>query len=118
MMRYRITDSARADILSILAWSEEQFGEEARTRYETLIAVAIRDVASSTSAGAVSRPELGDGTFTWHLSRSRNRVPPERVRKPRHFLVCRMDGDLLVIGRVLHDAMDLRRHVDPDRNWD
>lgn len=118
MADYRLTHTARADIVSILAWSHEQFGEEARQRYEALIATAIRDAASRSDGGPTLRPELGDGVFTWHLSRSRARVPEGRVHRPRHFLVCRRDGDTLVIGRVLHDAMDLRRHVDTRRTWD
>ena len=68
MARYRLTDAAQADIVSILAWSEEQFGEEARKRYEALIATAIRDAASHTGdVGHTPRPELGDGVCsgTW-----------------------------------------------------
>ena len=119
MAGYRLTHAARADIISILAWSHEQFGEGARKRYEALIATAIRDAAScSDDAGHTARPELGEGVFSWHLSRSRARAPGEKVHRPRHFLICRRDGDTLVIGRVLHDAMDLRRHVDPHQTWD
>ena len=119
MAEYRLTRSARADIVSILAWSHEQFGEEARTRYQALIATAIRDAPSRRDDGGHQlRPELGEGVFTWHLSRSRLRSPGGRVHRPRHFLVCRRDADALVIGRVLHDAMDLGRHVDPRESWD
>ncbi|HEY5877406.1 MAG TPA: type II toxin-antitoxin system RelE/ParE family toxin [Nakamurella sp.] len=119
MAKYRLTHAAQADIVSILAWSGEQFGEEARKRYEALIATAIRDVASATDgAGHTPRPELGNGVFSWHFSQSRARSSGGRVRRPRHFLIFRRDGDVLVIGRVLHDAMDLRRHVDPQRTWD
>lgn len=119
MPRYRLTHAAQADIVSILAWSDAQFGEEARKRYEALIAAAIRDAASRTDgAGRTPRPELGDGVFSWHLSKSRARSTGGRVQRPRHFLICCRDGDELVIGRVLHDAMDLRRHVDPKRTWD
>lgn len=118
MAQYRLTHSAQADIVSILAWSDEQFGVEARKRYEALIATAIRDAAASTDDGGhPPRPELGNGVFAWHLSQSRVQAPG-RVRRPRHFLICRRDGEVLVVGRVLHDAMDLRRHVDPEQAWD
>lgn len=118
MAGYRLTHAAQADIVEILAWSHEQFGEEARKRYEALIATAIRDAASrSDDGGLTSRPELGSGVFTWHLSRSRARTPGGKVNRPRHFLICGRDGDTLVIGRVLHDAMDLRRHIDPRETW-
>jgi toxin ParE1/3/4 len=112
---YRLSHAAQADIISILAWSNEQFGSEARSRYEALIAAAIRDAASLRGDEAhAPRPELGDGVFSWHLSRSRIHTSGKPVHRPRHFLICRRDGDLLVIGRVLHDAMDLPQHVNPE----
>lgn len=118
MARYRLTDAAQADIVSILAWSHEQFGEEARKRYEALIAAAIRDAATrSDEVGRTLRPELGEGVFSWHLAQSRPRTPGARVHRPRHFLICRRDGDVLVVGRVLHDAMELRRHLNPQQPW-
>lgn len=119
MARYRLTDAAQADIVSILAWSHEQFGQEARQRYEALIAAAIRDAASrSDEAGQIARPELGDEVFSWHLAQSRSRSRGGTVHRPRHFLICRRDGDVLVVGRVLHDAMELRRHLDPLQHWE
>jgi len=118
MARYRLTHAAQADIASILSWSDEQFGEEGCKRYEALIATAMRGAASPTGdLGHTPRPELGDGVLSWHLSQRRAHSPGGRVRRPRHFLICRRDGDVLVIGRVLHDAMDLRRHVDPQHPW-
>ena len=119
MAKYRLTHVAQADIVTILVWSEEQFGKDARKRYEALIATAIRDAASRTGdVGHTTRPELGDGVFSWHLAHSRTRAPGKTVRRPRHFLICRREGDVLVIGRVLHDAMEPRRHVDSQQPWD
>jgi toxin ParE1/3/4 len=104
--------------VSILAWSEEKFGAEACERYRQLIATAIRDAAArSDDVGHQLRPELGDKVFTWHLSQSRTRSPGGGVRRPRHFLICRQDGDVLIVGRILHDAMELRRHVETQR-WE
>lgn len=119
MAGYRLTHVAQADIVAILVRSEEHFGEEVRKRYEELIATAIRDAASHTGdIGQATRPELGDGVFSWHLAQSRTRAPGKTVRHPRHLLICRRDGDVLVIGRVLHDAMEPRRHVDPEQDWE
>jgi len=118
-VRYRFTQAAQADIVSILAWSEEQFGEEARERYQALIAAAVRDAASRPdSVGRIPRPELGDRVFSWHLAQSRSRSRGGIVHRPRHFLICRRDGEVLVVGRVLHDAIELRRHLDPQQTWE
>ncbi|WP_417215502.1 type II toxin-antitoxin system RelE/ParE family toxin [Arthrobacter sp.] len=113
MAAYRLGFAAQADIVEILAWSHERFGEEARLRYEKLLAAAMRDAASSADVERpAARPEGGPGVFSWHLARSRTRSSGGPVHRPRHFLVCRRDGGLLVIGRVLHDSMDTPRHRD------
>lgn len=119
MTRYRLTDTAQADIVSILAWSRERFGVEASKRYEALIATAIRDAAErNDDLGHRPRHELGDGVFSWHLAHNAARSPGRTVHRPRHFLICRSDGDLLVVGRVLHDAVELRRHLNPQQSWE
>lgn len=67
MARYRLTHAARLDIIAILGWSEEQFGTEARERYQALITTALRDAASPPSNSArppvpSSGPEHSPGT--------------------------------------------------------
>ena len=119
--RYRLSASAQADVVEILAWSQAQFGEGARLRYEALLATALRDIAEQPDrAGSLARPELGAGVRSWHLrlSRTRSTGTPGAVHRPRHFLVYRLDGDLLVVGRVLHDAMELVRHLGPEQSWE
>jgi toxin ParE1/3/4 len=110
MAGYRLTHAAQADIVSLLAWTDEQFGADARERYATLIVTAIRNAASSRAKDDRSaRPELGEGVFSWHLAQSRDRVVGKAVRNPRHLLLCRREDNILVVGRVLHDAMAPRR---------
>ena len=121
MLRYRLSEAAQGDVINILAWTHEQFGDVARRRYESLIVAALRDVAAQPDrSGSLARPELGAGVRSWHLRLSRNHVSGGApvVRRPRHFLVYRVEPDLLVVGRVLHDAMELARHMDPASSWD
>ncbi|WP_405219200.1 type II toxin-antitoxin system RelE/ParE family toxin [Agrococcus sp. Ld7] len=119
MAKYRLTHAAQVDISSILAWSHSAFGEEASRRFEALITAAIRDAAACRDAvGRTMRPELGEGVFTWHLMQSRTHSSGGAVHRPRHFLICRYDGETLVIGRVLHDVMELRRHLHPRQIWE
>lgn len=112
MTRFRLTSASLIDIAEILRWSHNQFGETARTRYEALISTAIKEAAGDVESGRRARAELGEGVFTWHLTQSRKRSPRGLVQRPRHLLVCRMDDDVMVVGRVLHDAMELGRHLD------
>ena len=121
MLRYRLSDAAQADVIDILAWTQEQFGEAARLRYQNLIVAALRDVAMQPDRpGSIERPELGAGVRSWHLRWSRDHMGAGAgvVRRPRHFLIYRIEPALLVVGRVLHDAMELARHLDPETSWE
>jgi toxin ParE1/3/4 len=115
MVRYRLSDAAQADVINILAWTEEQFGEAARLRYESLIVAGLRDVATQPDRpGSIARPELGAGVRSWHLRLSRAHVGKGAmgVRRPRHFMIYRIEPELVVVGRVLHDMMELAKHLD------
>lgn len=115
MRRYRISPQAEQDIEAILAWTHEEFGEKARVRYEALLTQAILDVADSPDrAGSQDRPEIAASARTYHIRHSRDRVKMSigKVKQPRHFLLYRApEGGPVEIGRVLHDAMDLQRHL-------
>jgi len=120
MLRFRLSQAAQGDVVNILAWTDEQFGEVARMRYESLIVAALRDVATQPDRpGSLARPELGSGVRSWQLRLSRDHIRPGAgvVRRPRHFLVYRFEPALIVVGRVLHDAMELAQHMDPDTSW-
>lgn len=121
IIRYRLSDAAQADVIDILAWTHEQFGEAARLCYESLIVAALRDVATQPDrSGSNERPELGAGVRSWHLRLSRDHANKGAavVRRPRHFLIYRVEPALLVVGRVLHDAMELARHLDSEKSWE
>ena len=121
MFRHRLSEAAQGNVLDILAWTDEQLGEVARLRYESLIVAALRDVARQPDRpGSLARPELGARVRSWHLRLSREHVNPGvgMVHRPRHFLVYRLEPGWVVVGRVLHDAMELARHLDPDTAWE
>ena len=121
MFRYRLSEAAQGDVLNILAWTHEQSGEAARLRCGSLIVAALRDVARQPDRpGSLARPELGAGVRSWHLRLSRDHMKPGVgvVRRSRHCLVHRSEPGLVVVGRVLHDAMELARHLDPDTSWE
>ena len=115
MAHYVISPAADRDIQSILAVTQEQFGTRGRLRYEALLVRAILDVAEDPQrTGSQTRAEIAPAARTYHLWHSRNRVEPasDRVRRPRHFLLYRnCDDGRVEIGRVLHDRMDLARHL-------
>lgn len=111
MRQIRLSDSAQQDITDLLAHSEAMFGPNARERYASLIVAALRDTDDEELVTTL-RPELGPDVRTWHLARSRATSPGGLVKRPRHLLVYRLDGETMQVARVLHDSMDLPRHVD------
>ena len=117
MLRLVIAPAAEEDIVKILAWSHEHFGEQARLRYEALLTQAIVDIAENPDrVGSVSREELTAGARTYHLWHSRQRIAKTIgvIGKPRHFLLFRLNAEgEIEIGRVLHESMDVASNL-PD----
>lgn len=115
MAVYRLARAAQADIVDLLAWTEENFGGVARFRYEQLLVTALRDVAAEPERiNSIARPELGKNVRSYHLRHSRERARTEHgiVIRPRHLLLYRFaHADLISIGRILHDAMEIERHL-------
>ncbi len=103
----RLADRAAQDIEDILDWTLEHFGP---LQLETYTDV-INDALEALNAGpwlidVRKRPELGDDVATLHIAR--------HGYKGRHQLVFRVDEAACVIEvlRILHDSMDLTRHLD------
>lgn len=114
----RLSAAAEADIISMFIWTEDRFGHAARRRYQALLITALRDIASDPERpGSAARPELGPAVRSYHLRYSRERasVLEGVVRTPRHLLLYRaMVPDIVGVGRVLHDAMEVERHLPAD----
>jgi toxin ParE1/3/4 len=114
-MEVVIAPKARGDIASILAWTEENFGPQTLKRYAKLIATAIEQVAENPErAGSRQRQEIAEHCRTYHLYYSRKSAgrAGDRIRQPRHLLLYRVtESNIVEIGRVLHDSMDLHANL-------
>ena len=102
--------AAETDFQDILRWTLEQFGEaQARIYAETLSAALESLTAGPNVIGARARNDIARGLFTLHVAR--------HGRKGRHFIMFRVgrdqDRQVIEILRLLHDAMDLPRHLPP-----
>ena len=120
MLAYRLSVHAQHDVVDILAWTHRRFGEAARQRYAALLIAAMRDIAAQPDrVGSSLRPEIGAGVRSWHLrlSRKRGRTDSGLVQQPRHFVIYRIEQDRVVIGRVLHDSMELSQHLSSRDAW-
>jgi toxin ParE1/3/4 len=114
-MEVVIAPKARNDIAGILAWTEENYGPEFLTRYAKLIATAIEQIAENPErSGSIQQPEIAEHCRTYHLYYSRKSTgrAKDRIRQPRHFLLYRViESNIVEIGRVLHDSMDLEANL-------
>jgi len=114
MRDYRLALEAQLDLDGIQVWTEEHFGLLASERYDRLIDAAVRDIAADPHrVGSVPHREFASGVRSWHLRLSRHHVPPLTgiVGRPRHRLIYHVEPGRVVIDRVLHDSMDMKRHL-------
>lgn len=103
----RLADQAAQDVEDILDWTLEQFGPFQLESYTEVINDALEALNEGPQLIDVRRrPELGDDVATLHVAR--------HGRKGRHQLVFRVDETacLIEILRILHDSMDMARHLD------
>ena len=106
----RLTAAAEADFEEILRWTVGQFGDAQARIYAETLSAALNDLAAGpTVIGARKRDDILKGIFTLHVAR--------KGRKGRHFVIFRVgrapDHDVIEVLRLLHDAMDLPRHLPP-----
>lgn len=117
MAKYRISHDAQADIVDILRFTHNRFGDAARRRYQALIGAALEAVATDPQqVGSISREELGAGLRSIHLVYCRSMPNAGKVVRPRHSVFYRVATDqVLEVVRVLHDSMDLDQHLPRNR---
>ena len=106
----RLTGGARADLGNILRWTSERFGDAQARRYAVTLTQAIRSLEAGPDApGSRRRDEISRGLMTLHVAR--------RGRAGRHLVAYRIgssdDPFVIEVIRLLHDSMDLSRHIDP-----
>jgi toxin ParE1/3/4 len=111
----RLSSHAEEDIVSILAWSLDKFGVAACRRYEALLVTAFDSLCQNPERfGSIARLEFGDSVRTYHLrfSRDEARTAEGVVHGPRHLLAYRVRRETeLEVVRILHDSMELERHL-------
>jgi toxin ParE1/3/4 len=107
----RLTATAEAYFEEILHWTADQFGAEQARSYAETISAALNELAAGPAVvGAKRRDDILKGIFTLHVAR--------KGRKGRHFVMFRVGRvpghNVIEVLRLLHDAMDLQRHLPAD----
>jgi plasmid stabilization system protein ParE len=100
-----ILPRANAQIIDVLDFTREEFGEAKYLEYRDLIKLALTTLEATPTAGK-RRPEIHPDAWTYHIARP--------GRKARHLFLYRIRG-VVEIARFLYDAMDLPRQR--PRQW-
>lgn len=113
MKSLRVTTLAEGDIESLLLNSEAEFGPEMARRYRSLLNEGlVRIMENPDRAGIPYRFSQEPNLRLFHLRLARLRMSAaDRIARPRHVLVFRVSETIVILIRVLHDAMDFPRHL-------
>jgi toxin ParE1/3/4 len=110
----RVAASAEEDFKAIVRWSNLQFGERQARVYASTISLALEALNGGPAvSGVKARDDIAKGIRTLHVAR--------HGRRGRHFVVFRVADEerrILEVLRLLHDAMDLPRHVPPEADYE
>ena len=99
------------DINGIIRYSRKTFGDEAALLYRSLVLIGIETLAKEpVQRTAKTNKNVRGGAWVYHLRHVRQ-PGPSVVQRPRHVIAYVFDAEVITIIRVLHDAMDLPRHL-------
>jgi len=106
--RLRLGAAAEVDFANILKWTAENFGPKQSRVYRDTLVQAIGELAGGPQvAGSKARNEIAPGLRTLHVAR--------HGRRGSHFIMYRAAPDNTIeIVRILHDRMELHRHIPTD----
>ena len=103
----KLSDAAGKDFQGIVEWTAENLGETQALIYSETLTLALESLAEGPSlVDAKQRDEILKGLRSLHVER--------QGRKGRHFIMFRVAGGdrkVIEVLRVLHDSMDLSRHL-------
>ena len=101
----QLAQQAELDLFEVSKWTAQNFGAQQAEYYAETVSLAIDALNHGPEIlGSKDRDEIGPGIRTLHVARN--------GRKGRHFVVFRVSGeDVLDVLRLLHDSMDLARHL-------
>ncbi|MBX9845676.1 MAG: type II toxin-antitoxin system RelE/ParE family toxin [Xanthobacteraceae bacterium] len=98
--RVRLGAAAELDFANVLKWTTETFGSRQARIYRDTLIQAIGELANGPDVlGSRARDEIMPGLRCLDVAR--------RGLRGRHFLLYRAaEGQVIEIGRILHDQMD------------
>jgi len=96
--RVRFTEDARLDLIEIDAFGAERFGDEVAEAYQRGIDDVVTQLEDFPLLGE-ARPDYG--------------LEIRCMVHKSHRILYQINGDLVVIARILHHSRDAARHLKP-----
>jgi toxin ParE1/3/4 len=98
---------AKQDYRQILRWSAEKFGAAQAQHYANTLSATLQDLSAGPDiAGVKERSDISPGIKMLHVAR--------KGRKGSHIVLFRVASkqhNAIVVLRMLHERMDLARHL-------
>ena len=96
---------AEDDLANVAAWTAENFGARQADAYIDAILDTIDELAAGQPIRSKARDEISADLRTLHMAKPR--------RRGKHLLMYLESEDTVTILRILHDSMEIARHL-PD----
>ena len=96
MLKIKITDSAKLDLVEIGQYTEIRWGEKQRDKYLGDIDGCLYSLAEEPELGR-DRSELRKGCYSYSVG--------------KHVIFYAHDSEALYVLAVLHERMDFERHL-------
>lgn len=104
--KVELSGDAERDFAAIVEWSAEHFGaRQAQIYSQTLIAAITALATSQEPKDSRARDDVLAGLRSLHVARGK--------RRGRHFIIYQPRKGAVLIVRILHDSMDIARHITP-----
>lgn len=91
-----LSEEARLDIKGILSYTLQTWGEEQQIKYSSLLDAALQNIRENPGKGR-RHAKLPEELRYYHVG--------------RHNVVYRVEGERVEVVRILHDRMDMGRHI-------
>lgn len=95
---------AEDDLAGLANWTAQTFGARQAEAYVDAVLDAIDELlAGQAPLRSKARDEIAEGLRSLHMAKP--------GRRGRHMLLYREENGVVTIVRILHDSMELRRHL-------
>lgn len=98
-----LSREAETDLANIATWTAENYGKKQAEIYIDAILDTIDELSVGEPVRSKPRDEIAIGIRTLHMTK--------RGRRGRHLLVYKAGNERLTIVRILHDSMEVSRHL-------